>query len=177
MKRLFCALIVIVIHFQATSQSINIPEEIKYKETDELTNKKAIEKIKIELQEPQYSSLKNIFYCGPSLWERYILIPDVGSIQKGNITFKVPYNGDFIDKNGKLIQSQSDYQLIWNQIVKDFNNSEFIIRKPTPDELQVFWSIIFYDIEEPIFVIENNSYKVIIDLDSDLKIQFIDQLN
>lgn len=177
MKKVLCFLIAVISYFQVISQSMDIPESIKYKEADELTNTKAIEKIKTELEEPDYSTFKKILYCGPGLWDRYILMPDIGSIPKGNITFKVPYNGTFIDKNGKLIQSSNDFRMIWNQLIEDFNNSDFTIRKPSADELRMFWSIIFYDIEEPIFVIENSNYKVIIDLDSKLKFQFIDQLN
>lgn len=176
MKTILLILITMMFQVQASSQHLKIPEGISYKKTDQLTNQQAIEKLEEELEEPRYSVFNNFFYCGPNIWERYVLKPSVGSIKKGNITFKVPFNKGFIDKKGKLIQSQADYQLIWDQLIIDFSDSEFNIRKLTSDELQEFWSIIFYDIEEPIFVLENKSHKVVVDLDSNLKIQFIDQL-
>ena len=108
---------------------MNIPEGINYKEADEATNNAAIEAIKNELKKPQYLNFDKIFYCGPNLWKRYILIPDLGGIPKRNIIFKVPSDGTFIDKTGKLIQTKNDYQLIWDQLTRDFKDSNFIIRK------------------------------------------------
>ena len=39
----------------------------------------------------------------------------------------------------------------------------FIIRKPTAAELDWYWTIISYDIEEPVFVLESPSHRVFFD--------------
>jgi hypothetical protein len=39
----------------------------------------------------------------------------------------------------------------------------FIIRKPTAAELDWYWTIISYDIEEPVFVLESSSHRIFFD--------------
>lgn len=41
----------------------------------------------------------------------------------------------------------------------------FIIRKPTPAELDWYWTIIFFDIEEPVLVLESTSHRIFLDFD------------
>jgi hypothetical protein len=44
-------------------------------------------------------------------------------------------------------------------------------------ELKYYWSIIFFDIEEPIFLLENENIKLVIDINSSLKIDFVEKMN
>ncbi len=97
--------------------------------------------------------------------------------QLGNITFKVPQsNGSTIDMTGKLIQTYEDFKILWTQIVSDLKEENFVIRKIKETELKYFWSIIFYDIDEPLFVIDNQKIRLIIDLNDRLKVLFIEAL-
>jgi hypothetical protein len=177
LNKLSLITISIIFYQSVFAQIVDVPDGVNYKQTDATINQQAVDIIKKELSNPSYALFEKLLYCGPNLWERYMLIPEVGSIKKGNIIFKVPEGNTHIEKSGKLIQSQEDFIILWDQVVEDFKGSEFTIRKLSHDELKDFWSIIFYDIEEPIFLIKNKSYKVILDFaGDDLKLSLIETL-
>lgn len=158
-------------------QEIEIPEGVNYKLASNNLNKKAIELIKQEISDPSYSLFNGLLYCGPRLWDRFILIPQMSEIKKGNIEFRIPEGEILIKKLGKLIQNEKDFRIIWDQIRNDFKGTNYIVRKLNPIELKYFWSIIFYDIEEPIFTVENDNYKIILDLSQhELKLLFIEAI-
>ncbi len=118
------------------------------------------------------------FWDTTNFWAKYKNDSLIGKITKGNIDFHVPMpNGNTTIKKGKLIQDYNDFRIVWNQICKDFSSPETKIRKPNSSELAQYWSIIFFDIEEPVFIIENEGVNLIIDLDKNYKLMFIEILN
>ena len=163
-------------HF-SYAQQIDIPEGVKYQKASDEINNKALELIKQEISNPTYALFEDVLYCGPQLWDRFVLVPKMSVIVKGNIKFKVPENGLLIEKMGKLIQNQKEFVLVWDQVVHDFKGTDYKIRKLTSTELQYFWAIIFYDIEEPLFIVENDKYSLIIDFSqTKLKLLFIEAI-
>jgi hypothetical protein len=158
------------------SQSLVIPDGINYKfATDEVVEK-AQQIIAHELSTPTYNIFNDQLYCGPTIWSRYKLLERPAQIKKGNITFKVPINGIQTNQLGKLIQSQGDFKIIWNQIIQDFSESKLTIRRIRPEELKSFWSIIFYDIEEPLLIVESNSHKIAMDFNANMQLIFLEEL-
>ncbi len=155
----------------------SIPKGIVYKKKSDTINEQAKKILINELKSPSFSLFDKLLYCGPNFWEHYKNDPKIKSIEKGNIDFQVPQpNGITIIKKGKLIQSTEDFTTIWNQISKDFFSPNLTIRKLNLTELKYYWSIIFFDIEEPIFVIESNQKQIIIDFSKNYNIQFIELL-
>lgn len=155
---------------------MNIPEGINYKFGSSQLLKQAKETLKQELKNPDYVLFEKYVYCGPKLWKIYSKISLLNSIQKGNITFRVFENGQYVNKKGKLIQTQSDFKKIWDQIIIDFNTTDLLIRKLQPNELTQFWAIISYDIVEPIYVLEGKEFNLIIDLSEKIKILFVEAI-
>ena len=156
----------------------SIPKGIVYKKKSDTINEQAKKILINELKSPSFSLFYKLLYCGPNFWDYYKNDPKIGSIDKGNIDFQVPQpNGKTIVKKGKLIQSIDDFKIIWNQISKDFHSPNLTIRKLNSTELKYYWSIIFFDIEEPIFLIENNKIKLIINFfPNTMNITFVEKI-
>lgn len=177
MKHIISLLLILnmtIIGFSQNNDSI--PEGIVYKKASDAINEQAKNILINELKSPSFSLFDKLLYCGPNFWEHYKNDPKIRSIEKGNIDFQVPQpNGKTIVKNGKLIQSIDDFKIIWNQISKDFYSPNLTIRKLNSTELKYYWSIIFFDIEEPIYIIESNTIFLIIDISKTCSsIQFIE---
>lgn len=179
MKKFTIILILLVSTiFVQGQKDIVIPNGVVYNKASESINKKANTIIKSEISNPTYSMFDKLLYCGPNFWKNYKNTLDISGIEAGNIKFQVPQSdGSVIEMDGKLIQSQSDFETIWNQISKDFKKTNYKIRKLTSNELSYYWSIIFFDINEPIYVIENKNNKIILDFyEGKMKIAFIENL-
>jgi hypothetical protein len=182
---LFGLVIGIVLANAAIAQdSLVIPKGVVYKKAgDELNNEiKELFLKELSATTVTYSLFKGVVFCGPQLWQRYKKNEKIAAIQQGNVTFHVPLFDDAgkvtktVLLEGKLIQQTNDFKLIWDEIIKDFSTSPVKIRKLTPRELSYYWSIISFDIQEPIFVAENNSYKIILDSGGQKKLIFMEQL-
>lgn len=160
----------------AQDKDINIPKGVVYKKNFDFINNKAIEVIKKELNSPDYSLFEDMVYCGPNIWNRYKNNSNISKIEKGNITFEIPQSDNsIVKKEGKLIQTKEDFKIFWDEVIKSIKNTDYKIRKLNYNELQYFWYICFYDINEPIFVIENDKMKLIIDFNDKIKILFLEE--
>jgi hypothetical protein len=168
--------------YYSCAQQIDIPSGIVYKPTSSESNNEAIKILKKEFTQPSYSLYDKLVYCGPILWSTLKYTPELAAIPGGNITINIPkydQNGKEISTtpfDGKLIQNKEDFKKIWDELIKSFKNGDFTIRKLKKEELLYYWSVIPYDIEEPIFVIENSKFRIIVDLTKALKVQWIDQV-
>jgi len=169
-------LTILFVSINTFAQSDSIPEHVVYKKNLDVVNNKAKEAILQEIEKPSYSLFKDNLYCGPFFWHKYNHLP----IEKGDITFMIPQpQGPDKIAYGKLIQNPKDFKTMWDAIVKDLKDTKYKIRKLNPEELSYYWSIIFFDIEEPLYIIENKKHKLIIDFDPntlDPKVLFIEAL-
>lgn len=168
----------------AWSQDVVIPAGVTYKKADDKLNKKAQELMTAELQgEPDYKIFSGSLIIGPSLWARYVKIDELKNIKAGNVTYEVPIldeKGNIKNTQkatGKLIQTKDDYVLLWRYLREDFKGTKLKYRKLTPSEISYYWSMISFDIEEPIFAIDNGKYILLVNFTpKDMKIFWIDQL-
>lgn len=158
------------------SMTIFSQEPVTYQNVSDEINSKIYDLIKSELFNPKYDTFKSKLYCGPNLWKRYSSIENISKIEKGDIEFLIPNGSEQLKEKGKLIQKRDDFKIIWNQVIKDFDNTRVNIRKLNLQEIDYYWSIIFFDIEEPIFLIENENHKIIVDFFKDGKIFFIEEV-
>ena len=126
LKQIILILLVLISNMMP-SQNIDIPKGIVYKYAKDDINKKAKELLKNELSDIcTYSLFDKYLTIGPMLWKVIKDVPSVNKIEKGDITFNVPYIDDFGNKNteqmsGKLIQSKEDFKIIWDVLKKEFN--------------------------------------------------------
>ncbi len=160
------------------NDSLIIPKGVNYSTAEAKVNQEAIKAIQNELNAPSYLLFDDMLYMGPNLWERYGKLKEISKIDKGNIIFKVPQtDGSLTDMSGKLIQNIDDFKIVWNQIIKDFASSPSKLRKLNTDELNYYWSIIFFDITEPIYIIENDDLKLVLDLRSEMTLLFVEEIS
>jgi len=160
----------------SVAQVVDVPAWVKYQVAIKEKKQKIRRLIERELSLPTYVLFEKMLLCGPNILDRYKKYPETSKIEKGDIIFEVPQaDGSIAKKHGKAIQSHSDFQVWWKQVINDFKGNTYTIRKLNYEELQFYWNIIFFDIEEPIFIIENKSCKIIMDLDKDLRIRFIEE--
>ena len=168
----------------AWAQDIVVPAGVKYKKADDKLNTKAQELVTSELQgEATYEIFSGSLFIGPRLWSRYVKIQDLKNIKAGNVTYYIP---QFDEKGkakgtekatGKLIQTKEDYKLLWRYIRADFKGVNLKCRKLTPIEMSYYWSIISFDIEEPIFVVDNGKYKLLVNFTpEEMKIFWIEEV-
>jgi hypothetical protein len=181
MPKLFSSIICFFTVIFMHAQTVDVPKGVIYKYASDKINNQSKEIIKKELSnKTTYAFFDKLVYCGPNLWQRYKNVPSVSKIENGNLELKVPQydsTGKVTEERtmiGKLIQDKEDFKILWNQIIKDFEKTTYQIRKLNSKELSYYWAIIFYDIEEPIYVVDNGKYKLLIDVTNDMKLLWID---
>ena len=155
-----------------TNGKITIPEGIKYNYCDNETIEKAKKKIENNLSDStDYSLSQKILIIGPELWSRYKNIEKLNTIEGGNTIFYV----DNLKLDGKMSQYLDDSKKIWDEFRKEVNG-KYIIRKANEKELIYYWSVISFDIDEPLLIVETQEHNYILNiLKDDLKLMWLDE--
>ena len=157
----------------ANSQS----QGIVYKQADPAANARAVQQIE-RILDPNYSGTDSLFgeaiACGPFFWKTLVdnnIMNDSVGIP---MIVVVPVGGQQLQMAGRIIKPNSEiarFESYLRDILK--NDGGFRIRKLNSRELEVYWAMIPYDIEEPIFILESSNHKIIVDFASD-KILHVD---
>ncbi|HKC67855.1 MAG TPA: hypothetical protein VKG26_06460 [Bacteroidia bacterium] len=176
-----CFILVLVAQL-GTAQIMDIPEGVRYKPTTDKVNQKAEQLLRKELGPKPSYKLFNIMLCiGPALWDIYKEDTALSNIEGGNLQLQEPVYDknhkqiDTIIKIGKFIQAKPDFKKVWDRLRKECDGQELIFRKFKRDELTYFWSVIPYDIEEPVFIVETKLHTYIIDIDNN-KLVWLDAI-
>ena len=158
--------------FGQTNEKIKIPEGITYNYCDSEVLEQAIEKINENLTDSlDYSLSQKILIIGPQLWSRYKNIEILNSIEGGNAQFHV----DNLILHGKMCQDIIDSKKVWDEFRKEVNG-KYNIRKANEKELIYYWSVISFDIDEPLLIIETQEHNYILNiLKDDLKLMWLDE--
>jgi hypothetical protein len=175
MKILFLiAFITISYSLSAQQEKVDIPKGVVYKYADSATNEKAKALIREELSaSPSYSLNTGILFIGPVLWARYGKITDLANIKGGDMTI-LGYKKE--TSSGKMTQNNDDFKLVWDQLRKEITAADFTLRKATAAELKYYWSVISFDIDEPLIIIETKEHNYILDLSAkDMKLVWLDE--
>jgi hypothetical protein len=154
--------------------SIKIPPGVNYTYCDTATFSKAKKLVEKELGDrPGYSLISSLLFVGPVIWERYKDVKVLKKIEGGNMTLLV----DDKKLTGKLTQSKEDGKKVWDQVRKEVSGKLYTLRKATYKELQYYWSVINFDIKEPLIIIETGNYNYIINIDPDkMTLLWLDQV-
>lgn len=161
------------ISFGQTNETLTIPKGVVYKYADPALVEKAKSLVKEAIETNQYPLSQEILIVGPTLWQRFDKIKALHAIEGGHTTFLV----DNKELKGKMTQNLKDSQHVWDELRKEVKGNSYNIRKLTPDELRYYWSVISFDIEEPIFIVECNSHTYILNLvKTDLKLMWLDEV-
>jgi hypothetical protein len=157
------------------AQKIDIPKGVIYHYADDSINSNAKEVINKSIKEGGSSFLfdKSVM-IGPNLWAncKGLFHNQGNNIQ---LNFKIPINNQLIQKTGMAIKEGSDFQKIWALLFNNPNDS-YLIRKSNKDEINYYWYLISYEIEEPLFVLERKDHRILINLSKDNHVIFMELL-
>jgi RNAse (barnase) inhibitor barstar len=158
--------------FAQKRETIAIPKGIVYNYCDSKTIEKAKQLITDNLSNSgNYEILQNLLIVGPELWKRFKDYKKIQLIEKGNVQFHV----DDLILEGKMSQDINDSKIIWDEF-KNEVSQDFKIRKANENELKYYWSVISFDIDEPLLIIETKEHNYILNLlKKDLKLMWLDE--
>ena len=173
MKHIFLIISILTINIISGQdiEKINIPKRIVYNYVDNKQIDKAKKLIEDNLSNSNtYSILQKNLIIGPLLWKRFKNIDKLDEIEK-NVDFHV----DNIILKGKMSQNINDSKLIWDEFRKEITG-QYKIRKANEDELEYYWTVIDFDIDEPLLIVETENHNYILNLlKKDLKLMWLDE--
>lgn len=157
---------------QKTEQVI-IPAGVNYKYSSDSKIQEAKKLIKQDLTDSSSYQLSGAsLIIGPALWHRYQHIPAISQIKEGHATFHL--GSQTLD--GKLSQRAADTQTIWAVLRREIAGQPYIIRKATEKELQYYWAVISFDIEEPLLIIDAGQHRYILNIvPKSMKLLWLDE--
>lgn len=156
---------------------IKIPQSVTYKAITVDKNEKTTLDFINYLKDPQANAAlqsKSVFICGPHLstilkrsgilanLEYTKIIGPLVVSGKQEVIVEYVIKGESVSKVLNLVR---------NLLLRD---ESFKVRKFAPNELLWYWSIVSWDIEEPLLMFENNYHKVGINFDKNGKVFFLD---
>jgi hypothetical protein len=155
---------------------VNIPNGVTYHKTSDTNNNDA-KKLIIKSIESKESKLifESTVMIGPNLWQKY-LNSKYAQVNIGiELNFKIPIGKEIITRKGRIIKKRDEFKSLWEFISVELSGGN--LRVPKEAELEYYWSIIAYEIEEPIFVMENKKNKILFNLTpNENKLVFLESL-
>jgi hypothetical protein len=164
MNRTICLLAVVL----ATTYSASVVgSEIVYKSAPLETNELAmqtVERLFRSTDTVQLEDLAGRIVCGPGLWRMIEEMPTISELDPVGATSVVDDGGGgFQEFEGALFQTEEQRTELIDIVRHILKDSEFQIRTPNEHELRVYWSLIPYDIEEPIYILDNGARRILVD--------------
>ncbi|RXM40515.1 hypothetical protein BOQ62_06050 [Chryseobacterium sp. CH21] len=153
------------------TEKITIPSGVVYLYADDKTNEKVKKSLTESLQNAtNYDILGDNLMIGPTLWKQFKNIEILHSIPD-NVTFHI----DEMEVEGKVSRKLDDSKKIWNEFKKEISGN-YQIRKANEDELKYYWSTISFDIEEPLFILQTENHRYILNfLKKNQKLLWLDE--
>lgn len=185
-RRLTCAalfLMTTAVGPTEASDRPNVPEGVVYHETTAEKNAKAKAAV---LKAFTSESLHELFgtkvVCGPALWHAIKSKPEINSLQPADTVFNIPITagpraGSMQQLRGALFQTDAEVSALAKALAT-MAASDIHVRKAGADELSLYWALIPYDIEEPLFIVETGGLRFLIDMSADdHKVFWIDEMS
>jgi hypothetical protein len=142
-------------------EKIDVPKRVVYNYCKTKICEEAKEIVMRELSDKfEYTLVERLLMVGPVLWTRYSKIDEFSKIEGGNMILLV----DKKQLSGKMTQNIEDSKKIWDQVREEVKGEDFKLRKATYAELDYYWTVISWDIEEPLTIIETSKHKFILNL-------------
>lgn len=160
---------------------------VVYKEASEELNRQAIQALREKFSPSEsWSEASSLFaeilICPAGLWDQIrsddifdemnmgVMKSRVPLVKKSKVTAMIP-------REGKMFQSHAEIANFWTGFQNKIRvTGSLQIRKLTELERDVLWTMIAWSISEPIFICEWDNHQILVDMDSDLKICYIDEL-
>lgn len=156
-----------------TEEKITIPKGVVYNYCDPQLVERAKQLITADINDStKYNLCDKLLIIGPVLWNRFKNIEAVAAIPNGNTSFKLGNQ----TLTGKMTQDVKDTRTVWQALRKEINGQPFVIRKLTERELQYYWAVISFDIDEPLLIVETSQHRYILNiLKKDMKLMWLDE--
>ncbi len=153
-------------------EKITIPKGVVYNYISVKTLEKAKKLIADNLSNnTDYKIVQDHLIIGPVLWKRYKDNENIKKVEGRKIEFHV----DNLILEGKTSQNFDESKIIWDEFKNEVAN-DYKIRKATPEELNYYWSVISFDIDEPLLIIETKEHNYILNLlKKNLKLLWLDE--
>ncbi len=141
--------------------------EIVYKPASEDLNdsaKAAIDRLFRSDSEPELGDLASYVTCGPALWRTIKVAPKIEALDLASATSMVDVGGgNYQPFEGALFHSDAERSELVKTVRVILDGLDFTVRLPNEMEKRVYWALIPYDIEEPIFVLDNGERRFLVD--------------
>ncbi len=163
---------IFIICYGQNIEEIKIPKGVTYNYCDAKTIEEAKKLISENISdETKFTLTQKLLIVGPQLWNRYKDIKRLNEIEGGNTTFHV----DNLELKGKMTQDIEDTKKVWDEFRKEVKG-EYKIRKANEEELNYYWSVISFDIDEPLLIVETKEHNYILNISKkDLKLMWLDE--
>ncbi|MBP5328537.1 MAG: hypothetical protein J6Y75_01400 [Spirochaetaceae bacterium] len=173
MRKFLIVCVMILCVLPITGQEI--PEGITYIKASDEANEKAVKHLTEIFYSDSDITLPKAIACGPFFWQELvaneIFTEDIGIPME----LMIPNDNKIEKLTGRIIRWEDNTKILQTVLRSIFQNSgTFIIRKLTPLEMQAYWMMIAYDIEEPIYTIESPGFNLVVDFNNDGEIFYID---
>lgn len=162
MKNSIFAALLILLGF-GLSLAQDVPAGVRYKKTTDEINDKARVLLEKALTKPiaegdvEATFGKSPIMCGPFVWA---LVGD-GNSFKDSTPVKLIVNG--VVKDGRGIADAGQKRLIWTRLLEKLGTTiKPTVRKANADEIGFYWSMIPFDIEEPLFIADYGKEKLLV---------------
>jgi len=78
--------------------------------------------------------------------------------------------------SAKLTQDLEDSKRVWGELRREIAGKKFILRKARAKELQYYWAVISFDIDEPLVIVETDKESYILNISpKTMKLLWLDQ--
>ena len=152
-----------------------VPDGITYITKDNSINTQALEKLTNLIIDQTNDEIPKSIGCGPFFWKE-LLNASFFSQEIGIPMEIYVLNGDTLQKlEGRVIRWEDQTIKLLSILRRIVSSSdEYHFRKLSAQEMQLYWMMISYDIEEPIFMLEGPGINLLIDCTDEGEIFFID---
>lgn len=149
------------------ANEFRVPKGIVYKPADDATNARFRKRLETVFA-PDYSGNDLIFdetvVCGPFLWKdllkAQVMDPDTGF----PVIMVVPQGKEAIELKARGIKPRAAIDTLETYIRTLLaEDGGFTVRKLNPNEMSIYWSMIPYDIEEPVFILDSRNHTMLVD--------------
>ena len=164
--------------FSVYSQALDIPKGVVYHKASKVINEQAKKRLEVAFENVNSSDIfETTVMIGPNMWAKFQKSQYAFKNDEGiDLNFKIPFGKEIVTRKGRIIMKQPDFFKLWNYISTNLKN--YKIRTPSKTEIEYYWFIIAYDIEEPIYVVESSKMKILFNFNpTNNKLIFVESLN
>jgi hypothetical protein len=161
----------------------DLPDDIKYIESDAAVNSETRLMLANAFDTQSFENvLGSTVICGPALWDSIKAHPILNGVKLTDASFNIPITsganaGSVQVLKGSLFQTPNEIRIL-SDILRSLPTNTINVRKINAHEASIYWALIPYDIEEPIFVVEYGELHFLLDINqTDNKVFWIDEVS